>query len=354
MPNLEKYGLTERFSNEATMYPEYNIARVIFQNKGIYKIVSQEWEVFAEISGKFHYEHDSLSSLPAVGDFVMFSYKENDERAIIHNVLTRKSSFERKAVGIKNQTQIIAANIDIIFICMSLNNNYNLNRIERYLAIAWDSGATPVVVLTKSDLCTDIEKVLEEIRNVAPFTDVITTSVFDNDLVEKFQKYICYEKTASFIGSSGVGKSSLINKLFGKEFILTKEIDKYDKGRHTTTGRELFLLPDGGVVIDTPGIREIGVESADLNQAFSEIEELAKKCKFSDCTHKNEPGCAVTKAVEEGVIDNRRFENYLKLKIESGYEGLTSKEIEIKKTQRMFKEVGGIKNAKRIAKNSKK
>lgn len=356
MNNLIKYGVSERFINEATLYPEYKLARVISQYKGMYKIATEQKECFAEISGKFRYEVSHLSAYPAVGDFVMISTEKNSEgNALIHQVLTRKSSFERTAVGLKNQSQVIATNIDIVFICMSLNNNYNLSRLERYISIAFDSGATPVVLLTKSDLCENIDTVIDEINTVTFGIDTIITSAFDMDTIKTLSSYLKTGITATFIGSSGVGKSTLINKLLGENSLATSEIGKSDKGRHTTTGREMIVLPSGGIVIDTPGMREIGVETADLSKSFRDIDKLSLECKFSDCTHTNEPGCAVLKAIENGELDERRLENYIKLKKEAKYEGLSSKQIETEKFNTMFSEVGGMKNIRKyIRRNNKR
>ncbi|KXL51672.1 putative ribosome biogenesis GTPase RsgA [Anaerotignum neopropionicum] len=354
MNQLEKYGVTQRFINEATLYPEYSLARIISQHKGMYRIITSEGERFAEISGKFSYEVDALSHYPAVGDFVMVTISNANSPSIIHAVLTRKSVFQRTALGLKNQTQIIATNIDIVFICMSLNQNYNLSRLERYLAIAWDSGAKPVIILTKSDLCQNTPEILGEIESVALGCDVILTSSFDAQTVKELYSFLKKGITASFIGSSGVGKSTLINILAEKEFLATNEIDQYDKGRHTTTGREMLLLPNGAIVIDTPGMRELGVPHGDLGTTFLDIEELAKHCKFRDCSHTNEPGCAVQNAILSGQMDERRLQNYNKLKREAKYEGLSSRKIEEEKVTEMFSEFGGIKNAKRYLKNHKK
>lgn len=351
---LENYGVSARFINEATLYPKYKLARIISQYKGMYKIATEENECFAEISGKYRYEVSKLYEYPAVGDFIMVSLGADGSNAIIHNILTRKSVFLRTAVGLSNQRQIVAANIDIIFICMSLNNNYNLSRLERYLSIAWDSGAKPVIILTKSDLCENICQILNEIEAVAIGTDIIVTSAFDYETVKKVNAYLNKGITASFIGSSGVGKSTLINLLAGNEILVTKEIDKYDKGRHTTTSREMLVLPSGGIVIDTPGMREIGVESVNLSKSFSDIDELVGKCKFSNCTHTNEPGCAVRKAVSEGILDERRLKNYMKIKREAKYEGLSSREIEKEKLDEMFSELGGMKKGGKHFKNPKR
>ncbi|MDD3428684.1 MAG: ribosome small subunit-dependent GTPase A [Oscillospiraceae bacterium] len=347
---LDNYGLTDRFLNEAKLYPTLSLARIITQYRGLYKIVTQQGEGQAEISGKFRFETTELAKFPTVGDFVMVTADSNKSTAIIHHVLTRKSIFLRTAVGVSGQAQSVAANIDTVFICMSLNHNFNLSRLERYLSVAWDSGAIPVILLTKTDLCKNLETALAEVARVSAFCDVIPLSVFDENVAQKLSKYLKSGTTSAFIGSSGVGKSTLINKLLGEDIVATSDIGKADKGKHTTTGRELFVCPFGGVLIDTPGMRELGAESTDLGKAFDDIEALADHCKFHDCTHTNEPGCAIVKALQNGTLDERRFHNYCKLKAETGYNGLNAKEIEVKKLERMFKDVGGIKNKRKFTK----
>jgi ribosome biogenesis GTPase len=349
---LKSYGLTDRYINESSIYEGLRLARVIAQYKGLYKIITDNGERKAQISGKLRHETTELSKFPAVGDFVMVSYEKTEDTAVIHHILTRKSVFLRTAVGIKDQAQVVASNVDSVFICMSLNSNYNLNRLERYLSIAWDSGATPVIVLTKSDLCENLIQVIQEVEQVSFYSDIITTSMFENN-IDKFKPYLKEGITAAFIGSSGVGKSTLINQMLEKSILETKETGKDDKGRHTTTGREMFPTILGGVVIDTPGMRELGVQSADLSKSFADIERLAQHCKFNDCSHTNEPGCAIQNALSEGRIDQRRLNSYIKLKNEASYEGLNSKQIESQKLERMFKEVGGMKNARKFAKKRK-
>ena len=344
--NMKDYGLNDRFINESKMY-NFSVGRIISQDKGLYKSITENGEFKAQISGKLRYNAIRISDYPAVGDFVMLD--ENDGNAVIHHVLNRKSAFIRKAAGTSHDDQVVAANVDTVFICMSLNKDFNLRRLERYISIGWDSGAVPVVVLTKSDLCSDLDNIITDIEEVSIGLDIMVTSSLNEDY-ENIKKYIRYGQTVAFIGSSGVGKTTLINKLMGDDVFETKGIRNDDRGRHTTTKRELILLPDGGIVIDTPGMRELGIESADFSKSFADIDELSQMCKFNDCTHTKEPGCAVKKAVETGSLSEERLNSYFKLKKEANYEGLNSKQIETEKIKRMFKEVGGIKNARKYFK----
>lgn len=308
--NLYSIGINERYIQEAGMYEiDLYIARVSTQYKDMYKIITEDGEIFAKISGKLNYSSNSNIDYPIVGDWVLVDRTtDRNGNAIIHHILSRTSYFERKVVGARVEGQIVAANIDTVFICMSLNNDFNIRRLERYISIAWDSMATPVVVLTKSDLCNDIESKVLEVQSVAIGIDILITNSISEDGYISIKKYIKYGKTIAFIGSSGVGKSTLINRLIGDESLKTNSVRSDDKGRHTTTNRELILVPDGGVVIDTPGMRELGIISADLDKSFSDIEEIAKRCKFLDCRHENEPKCAVKEAIEKGLLDIERLE----------------------------------------------
>jgi len=353
--NMKNLGLTEKNVQESKQYRDLFIGRVSSQLKNIYKVITQNGEIKAEVSGKFHYKADDLAQFPAVGDFVMVDRMDNAEgNGIIHHVLERKSVFARKAAGKKEDLQIVAANIDMIFICMSLNNDFNLRRLERYLSIAWESGATPIIVLTKADLCMQIDKRLHEVASIAIGVDVHVTTSTSNESYQQINKYFTQGQTAAFIGSSGVGKSTLVNYLLGENIMDTSEIRSDDKGRHTTTRRELFLLPESGVVIDTPGMREIGIAGADLSKTFSDIDKLAAMCKFSDCKHKSEPGCAVQQAIQEGILTEERLVNYRKLQKEMKYEGLNSKMIEKEKLNEIFSEFGGMKSSRKYLKEMKK
>ena len=352
MNQLKTYGADDRFFDEAARYPAMHLARVVSQYRDLYRLVTENGEGLAELSGKLRHETTRLYDLPAVGDFVAADRETTEGgHAVIHHVLPRKSVFTRSAVGLTGEAQVVAANIDIVFLCMSLNRDYNPSRLERYLSVAWDSGARPVVVLTKSDLCAALPAVLAEVSALAPGADVVTASRLDEASVDIIRGYLRPGVTGAFIGSSGVGKSTLINLLAGAELLETSGVRQDGKGRHTTTRRELLLLPRGGLVIDTPGMRELGAETVDLSSSFADIDELAAQCRFRDCAHGAEPGCAVREAVAAGALEARRLENYLKLQKEARYDGLNSRQIEAEKLAAMFGGKGEMKQLRDFVKH---
>ena len=294
---------------------QYLLGRVCAQYRTLYKVVTEKGEISATVSGKLQYELINKKDYPVVGDWVELEDLGHEE-GIIHKIQNRKTLICRKVAGAKSEEQVLAANIDKIFITMSLNNNFNLRRLERYINIAWDSGARPIILLTKLDLCEDLEEKLIELDEVALGIDKISVSSLTGEGVDIVRNLIDSDDTVVFIGSSGVGKSTIINRLLGEEVQITKEVGEYDKGRHTTTHRELFVLPTGGAIIDTPGMRELQLSQGDVEATFKDIEDLALKCHFSDCKHKSEPKCAIKEAIEKGELSQERFINYEKIKKE--------------------------------------
>ncbi|MDD3733247.1 MAG: ribosome small subunit-dependent GTPase A [candidate division Zixibacteria bacterium] len=309
---------------------EFLPARVSLEHKDRYQIWCEQGEMMAEVSGRFRHEAQSRADFPVVGDWVAIASRLAENRATIHQLLPRKTIFSRKAIlsggmpdtGGKTDQQVLAANVDTVFLVSGLDGDYNVRRMERYMTVAWDSGARPVIVLNKVDLCPDIDDVIVEVQAIAFGVTILAISAFQNQGLETISQQLEAGKTAVFLGSSGVGKSTIINHLLGEERLKTKEVRAYDdRGRHTTTSREMLLLPSGGIVIDTPGLRELQLwdNETGLSRVFADIEELARHCRFRDCEHVNEPGCAVRTAINDGKLDAKRFENYLKMKKELRY-----------------------------------
>lgn len=298
-------------------------ARIASQYQNMYKLFYEEGELLGKITGKMFYENQ----IPVTGDWVIISNIENGGCSI-KKILPRYTQFSRKEAGLRTKEQILSANIDTIFIVMSLNQDYNLKRLERYISAAWDSGAEPVIILSKADLADDVDKKIQEVTEISLHTiEIYAVSAFNGVGLQNLKKYFQIGKTISFLGSSGAGKSTLINVFAQNELQKTKAIREDDgKGQHTTTSRDLILLENGGVVIDNPGMRELQLwDDESLKNTFSEIENMAKDCKFQDCTHTLEPNCAVLNAVETGILHAKRLENYQKLQKETTY--LKSKKI---------------------------
>ncbi len=300
----------------------YSAMRIIRENREKYVAYGELGELICEISGKFRFDTDSKANFPAVGDWVVGSVRPEERKATIHVLLPRRSVFSRKVAGQITDEQVVAANVDTIFIVTGLDLNFNLRRIERYLTMAWNSGAMPVIILNKSDLCSEAESRKCEVESIASGVDIYTLSATHNLGMELLNKYIHTGKTVAFLGSSGVGKSTIINTLLGTNRLKVNEVSELgSRGRHTTTFRELIVLPDGGIVIDTPGMRELQVwgDEEGLKQVFDEIEVLDSSCRFKDCSHENEPGCAILEAVKNGTLDSGRLESFYKLKKEFSY-----------------------------------
>ena len=339
--------IPDRWAALAAQYPERTVGRITLQEKGFYRIRTSMGEQNALVSGKFQFDAQSPSDYPAVGDYVMASCAD-PYTAIIHQLLPRRSLFVRKAAGTSKTEQVVAANIDTVFLCMSLNNDFNLRRLERYLAVAWESGADPVVVLTKADLCADLPQKQREVEAIAMGVTILTTSAMELEGYRQIMPYITEGRTVAFVGSSGVGKSTLINRLLGEERLATDGLRNDDKGHHTTTHRELLFLPGGAMVIDTPGMRELGMWDAasGVEQTFGDIEELAARCRFRNCSHSSEPGCAVRAALESGHLDTGRWQSYQKLKNENSYAADSKSYLAAK--EKKFKDIS------KINKNNKK
>ena len=302
------------------------MARVIAEHKGAYRIKSPRDEYLATITGKQMFDALSREDYPAVGDWVAIT-EHGVKQAIIHRVLPRKTVLKRKYSD-RFESQVIASNIDIVFVIESVDRDYNLNRIERCLAIADDGGIGPVIVLNKIDLISEpeLDSKISQVKKRFKDIDVVKTSVILENGLDEMAARILKGETYCLLGSSGVGKSSLINRLLGKEVIRTNTISQHTgKGKHTTTAREMHFLESGGILIDNPGMREIGMADSDegIEETFKEIGDLAKRCKFKDCTHEHEPGCAVRAAVASGELDENRYANYLKLVKEAEHYEMT-------------------------------
>lgn len=333
MINLRKYGCTEETITD--------IARVSAVHKERYELISEYGTIYARLKTTEYYSGYEL--FPTVGDFVKINYIENGDSQIV-KTLPRRTFFSRRDPTPGRGEQAVAANFDYVFILASLNRDFNIRRLERYLTMAWQSGAEPVVVLTKADIvdAKRISECTDAISNIAPGVSVYPISSYNGYGLDDLEKYLQSGKTIVFLGSSGVGKSSLVNTLAGENVMqvnVTRDVDE-SKGRHTTTHRQLIFIRDGVMIIDTPGMRELGMWSAGdgLSVTFSDVEKiLARRCRFSDCRHENEPGCAVRIALDSGELDRDRWNSYLKLKSESKF--AEDRDEALREKQRKKKEI---------------
>ncbi len=298
-------------------------ARVALEHKHAYELLSAAGPLTATCTGRLLHDSAARADLPAVGDWVAVRLRPNEAHGDIHAVLPRRTKFSRRAVGDTGGEQIVAANVDTVFLVTALDHNYNLRRIERYLAVTWESGAQPVVLLNKSDLHAAPETVRAEVETIAIGAPVLALSASRGTGIEAMARWLQPGKTVAFLGSSGVGKSTLINRVLGTDRQTTSAISEVvGKGRHTTTHRELLVTPTGALVMDTPGMRELqlwDVAESALDTTFADIAALAGRCRFGDCAHQAEPGCAIQAALDDGTLPAERWESYLKLQREQAY-----------------------------------
>ena len=320
---LEALGWTPRL--EALFEPHRAAglvpARVSLEHTHIYRVLTGTEEWLARVVGRLRHQASTRTDFPAVGDWVAVEPPSHAGDARIKAVLPRVSRFSRRAAGDPTEEQIVAANIDTVFLVAGLDRDFNPRRLERYLLVAWESGATPVIVLNKADLVDDPHVKVDEIRALAPAVDVHAVTARRPESLAPLREYLTLGQTGALLGSSGVGKSSIVNSLVGHELLRTHEVRDWDsRGRHTSTHRQLVLLPEGGLLIDTPGMRELQLwESGSLAETFTDIAELAATCRFRDCRHRDEPGCAVTAAVASGELAESRLESFRKLDAERAH-----------------------------------
>jgi len=319
--NLTDMGWNPVFEKHFEQHRDQNLipGRVAREDRSHYTLWTDSGEITVGVAENLRYQASSKSGFPAVGDWVALARHDSPDQREIVSILPRSSCFLRKVAGQTTEEQVLAANIDTVFLVTGLDNNFNVRRIERYLTLAWNSGASPVVVLNKADVCPEIQSRLDEVREVAIGVPVHAVSAVRQEGINTIAPYLEQGKTVALLGSSGVGKSTMINALLGEDRLDTGKVRLDDsRGRHTTTRREMILLPGGGILIDTPGMRELQVwgDKEGLQRTFDDIEKLAAGCRFADCVHQSEPGCAVRAAIEQGALDQARYDSYLKLQRE--------------------------------------
>ena len=348
MVTLEELGWTAPFAEAFEAYRAQGLtpARVSLEHTHIYRVLSPDGERLARVAGRLRHTASGRADFPAVGDWVAVETPAHGD-VRIRAVLPRATQFSRRAAGNPTEPQVVAANIDVVFLVSGLDRDFNPRRIERYLVTAWDSGAAPVIVLNKSDLVEDVQPFVEEVDAIAHGVPIVVTSAKAPNLqppasdlhppTSNLLAFLGPGRTAALLGSSGVGKSSIANALIGEEVLRTREVRASDsRGRHTSTNRQLVLLPGGGILIDTPGMRELQLwDTGDaVAGAFADVEELGADCRFRDCRHTSEPGCAVVAAVAAGSLSAERLENYRKLQAEQKFQAAQQDErarLEIKR-----------------------
>lgn len=352
---LEDLGYNDQFAQfwKSQNLDDFEPGRVIAEHKERYVVKSAKGEYDAEITGHMRYTAKSREDFPAVGDWVAMSTYDVDF-AIIHNILPRSSTIKRQAVGQFGEVQIIGTNIDYAFLVQAIDRDFNINRLERYLTICNSSQVSPIIVLTKTDLIDDqhLTEIIDSIKLRIDHVQIIAVSNETQQGYEALRKVIAKGRTYCMLGSSGVGKSTLLNNLSGRAIMKTDAIsESNNKGRHVTSHRELIVLEDGGILIDNPGMREVGIAdtASGLETTFDKIISLSKKCKFNDCTHMTETGCAVLEAVEKGEIDSSSYENYQKMQREKAY--FESTLAERRKKDKKFGKI--MKNFKKDMKKNK-
>lgn len=318
---LQQWGWNEFFEQQLNEDDDkLVIGRVIGEEKDRWRVqIDENTHVWAELPGRYRHQVLSRMDLPSVGDWIHCKYEEHQAVALVEKVLQRKTCLYRGAVGGGQEAQILASNIDTAFVVTSANLDLNIARLERYISLVWSSGAQPVILITKSELAEDIDRIVEDLQTEFVAVDVLAVSVATRTNLQALEKYLQPGKSAVFIGSSGVGKSTLTNYLLGEDVLATKEIREDDhRGKHTTTARYLFPLSNGSFVIDTPGMRELSLLDQEEGVAaqFADCAALEEQCRFSDCEHRTEPGCAVLAAFESGELDEDRWKRYQKLQRE--------------------------------------
>jgi len=317
LPQLESLGWNDRLSSAYEPFEDGDsvAGRVSVQHRGAYDVLTEHGELRCEVVRRLVHEAAGPADLPVVGDWVVVTPGVEEGTGTITAVLPRFTKFSRKTAWQATEEQVLAANIDVAFLVASMNEDLNLRRLERYLILAWESGARPVILLTKSDLHPGPEIAVAEVESIAGGVPVHAISSVTGAGIDEMTSYLQPGVTAVLLGSSGVGKSTIVNTLLGEELLATQGLRNDGKGRHTTIRRELIQLPGGGLIIDTPGIREVQLWIADegIDEAFDDITSLFAKCRFSDCAHDREPGCAVHAAIADGTLSAERWDSYLKL-----------------------------------------